>query len=264
MPSFATAKGHRRARRRLIVAGGVLLALCAAPVAFASPLFGGRRNPSYGSGYYRATSIVADTGPFGWATRQSNYGSGGAAIYGCRTGTLSTTPCLLADNLRNGPAFELISHGDLGGRILLTNHSGAPFTTNATGVATGLNANFLQGHQASDFITKQQQAADSAKLGGTPASGYVQKGSLMFAVVDAAGKLQANRGATATLKTAPTTYAVAFNGNISKCATTASPVGPALKDGSLGVAPDAKFPMNAVDVRAPSPLTQGFELQVVC
>lgn len=252
-----------RPRRRLVLAGGVALVLCAAaPVALARPLEAGHRNPHHGHGYLRTTAIIADTGPFGWATRQSNFGSGGAAIYGCRTGTLSDTPCLLADDLRTGPAFEFISHGAVGGHIVLADHHGAPFTTNATGVATGLNANYLQGHQASDFLGAKAQAADSAKLGGVAAAGYVKTGSLLFAVVAGNGTLGATRGATAAQATATDRYSVTFGANLSRCAVTATPA-TALSAGELGAAVDAGNP-NQVDVQSPAALPQGFQLQVVC
>jgi hypothetical protein len=147
--------------------------------------------------------------------------------------------------------------------ILLNNKKGAPLTTNATGVATGFNANFLQGRQASEFLGATAQAADSAKLGGQPASAYATTGQLLFAVVGQTGTLGANRDATASAQTGTLSYTVTFNVNVSKCSLTASPVGQALTTGAIGVAPDASNP-DVADVSAPSALPAGFNLQVIC
>jgi hypothetical protein len=250
--------------RRLTLTAGVLLAVVGAPLALANPIQGGSRNPStnQSSQYTSETQIIASNSTYG--TRQSNKGTGGGAIYGCRSAT-NGPPCINAVNLNTGQAFGFTSAGSLGGTITLKDTHGAPLTTNATGVAKGFNANFLQGKQATDFLGATAQAADSAKLGGQPASAYVQAGQLDFAVVSQAGTLGNNRGATAAAETSATnnTYTVTFNGNVSKCAYTASPGGAALTSGSIGVASDTTNP-NIVDVNAPGPLPGGFHLQVVC
>ena len=54
-----------------------------------------------------------------------------------------------------------------------------------------------------------------------------------------------------------------FTSNVSKCSYTASPTGPALASGSIGVAGDTSNP-DIVDVNAPAALPQGFHLQVIC
>jgi hypothetical protein len=261
--------------RRLAVAAGVITAVVAAPIAVASTVQGGVRNPVGGSNlaYSQSTQIIAATPGFG--TRLSNKGTGGGAIYGCRS-TIGGPACVEADNLNNGLAFDFIGKGTVGGTIHMSSDKAAPFTTNATGVATGLNANFLQGKQASAFLGATAQAADSAKLGGVAASGYVQTSQLpsqlstyatqtqlMFAVVTQNGSLGVTRGATASLATSATSYKVTFGNNVSKCAYTASPTGAALTSGSIGVAPDTGSP-TAVDVTAPAALPQGFNLQVIC
>jgi len=257
-------------RRRLALLGGVTASLIAAPIAIADTIQGGQRNPTNGStAYSQETEIIAASS--GWGTRQSNKGTGGGAIYGCRA-PAGGLACIEADNLNNGTAFDFISGGSVGGTIHLSNPSGAPFTTNATGVATGLNANYLQGKQASAFLGATAQAADSAKLGGVPASsyvqssqltGYAQTSQLMFAVVTANGSLAAHRGATTSAATGTTSYAVTFTSNVSACSYTASPTGPALTSGAIGVAGDTTNP-DVVDINAPAPLTQGFHLQVIC
>jgi hypothetical protein len=261
----------QRFNRRLALIAGVLIAVVAAPIAVASTIQGGVRNPVGGSNlaYSQSTQIIAATPGFG--TRLSNKGTGGGAIYGCRS-TVGGPPCVEADNLNNGLAFEFIAKGNVGGTIHMSSTKAAPFTTNATGMATGLNANYLQGRQASAFLGATAQAADSAKLGGVPATGYVQAsqlsayattGSLLFAVVSQNGSLGANRGATASSATSSTSYKVTFATGVSKCSFTASPAGPAQASGSIGVAPDTGSP-NVVDVSAPAALPLGFHLQVIC
>ena len=97
------------------------------------------------------TEIIADTSTYG--TRQSNKkdGDGGGAIYGCRSNP-GNEPCIRANNLKGGRAFEFVTVGKEAGRIEVGgDHTGAPFTTNATGVATGLNADQVDGKSATDF-----------------------------------------------------------------------------------------------------------------
>ena len=245
------------------LAGAILIA---APVAVAagggSAVRGGARNPSPNPSiaYTSETQIIAANSSYG--TRQSNKGTGGGAIYGCRS-LPGGPPCINAVNLNKGQAFGFTTAGSVGGTINLANTSGSPLTTNATGVAKGFNANFLQGKQATDFLGATQQATDSAKLGGQPASSYLTTGQLAFAVVSGSGTLTSSRGAQSASAGANNSYTVVFGANVSKCAYTASPVGGALTSGQIGVAPDAAN-ANAVDVNAPSALPGGFHLQVTC
>lgn len=197
----------------------------------------GIKNPPSG-GYYNTTQIWANNSS--WGTRQSNLGTGGAAIYGCRSpeGGLS---CLDADNLKGGTAFDFITTGKLGGTITVGSSTAAPFTTNGHGEATGLNANYLQGKTASEFATT---------------------GQLLFADVLPGPKLGATRGAT-TVTQKELLYTVTFGTtNVSQCSFTASPQGAGL-NGSLGVAA-APTGTSSVDVTAPSGFSGGFDLQVIC
>ncbi|MHB8492825.1 MAG: hypothetical protein ACYDA6_11525, partial [Solirubrobacteraceae bacterium] len=175
--------------------------------------------------------------------------------------------CLEAYNLSAGLAFMVNTAGNVGGEILLRNPNGAPFTTNAHGVAAGLNANYLEGRQASEFQLVGQPAANSNELAGQPASSYVSAGQLLSAEVLAGPKLQeGGRGATAVAEPSAGTYTytVTFGtANVSKCAYTASPVGAALTTGALGVEAAAGN-ASAVTVRAPSGFAGAFDLQVVC
>jgi hypothetical protein len=165
------------------------------------PIDGGRRNPSANQSlsYNRETEIIANVATYG--TRQSNKSSrGGGAIYGCRAAA-GANSCVRASNLSNGRAFSFSANsGTEVGRIDGPT-SAAPFTTSATGVATGLNADKVDGKDAADI------SADANR----------------FAVVNAAGTLGANRGATSASNPAGAgTYAVAFNSNISACALNAT------------------------------------------
>ena len=112
----------------------------------------GKRNPSpSGSRALKSeTEIIASNGTYG--TRQSNKkdGDGGGAIYGCRSST-GNEPCIRANNLKGGRAFEFETVGKEAGRIEVGDPTGAPFTTNATGTATGLNADKVDGKDGADL-----------------------------------------------------------------------------------------------------------------
>src|SRR3954462_15708871 len=133
----------------------------------------GKRNPSSNGGLAlnSETEIIANTSTYG--TRQSNKrnGDGGGAIYGCRSNP-GNEPCIRANNLKGGRAFEVVSIGKDAGRIEAGGDpTGAPFTTNATGVATGLNADQVDGKSATDFApaTSLSFAIVSDPGTGTPA-----------------------------------------------------------------------------------------------
>ena len=251
------------ARRRLALAAATTGLVLGTPAALGAPIQGGLRNPGANANvsYASTTQIIADNSS--WGTRQSNKGTGGGAIYGCRSVT-SGPPCIEAVNLNSGFAFNFVTSGMVGGTITLSNTAGAPLTTNATGVATGFNANFLQGKQASDFLGATQQATDSAKLGGVAAGSYAQ-GQLLFADVNSMGALTNTRGATAAglISGSTATYTVTFSSDVSKCSYTASPLGAAVVGGSIGVGPDQTNP-DVVDVNLPTAATSGFSLQVIC
>jgi hypothetical protein len=206
-------------KRIYVLASGIILAICIAPFAVAAtagnngkPLRGGARNPSDDTrqSFTRETEIIADSSSYG--TRQSNKSdNGGGAIYGCRSGeggsAKGNEPCIRANNLANGRAFEFVTNGPEVGRIESANTKAAPFTTNATGVATGLNADRVDGKSADDI----------AKGAVTDAQNLNQ-----FASVSAAGQLVAGRGAASAAKTADGTYQVKFTADVSKCAYTAT------------------------------------------
>jgi hypothetical protein len=142
----------------------------------------GVRNPSGGGAAAKETQIIARTGRDTYGTRQSNLGDGGGAIYGCRSSLdassaaaigdpAKSTPCLRVNNLRGGKAFDLQTNT---GRLIGVLQAGqslttakpdvAPFITNATGVAVGLNADRVDGLNAADIIA--QAAAAGGGAGG--------------------------------------------------------------------------------------------------
>lgn len=175
----------------------------------------GVRNPSGGEqrSLTRETEIIAQTNTYG--TRQSNKSdNGGGAIYGCRSKAGGTPagnePCVRSSNLADGNAFEFSTNGPLAGTINANGGDNAkPFTTNATGVATGLNADRVDSKSADDI----------SKDAVTEVTGKVR-----FAAVSAGGALAAQRGVASASKTATGTYSVVFNDDASSCAFSATQV----------------------------------------
>jgi hypothetical protein len=209
-------------------------------------IIGGARNPASGN-LTRETQVIADNGTYG--TRQSNTGTGGGAIYGCRSAA-GSEPCIRANNLTQGRAFEFETNGKEAGQITVKDAAGAPFATNATGKVTNLNADKLDDKDSSDFAVA---------------------GDLLFAAVNADGSLVAGaRGATAAAKSgsATQTYTITFDRDVSKCSYTASAVGGSTTFG-FGVQP-ASGNANAVEVDeaddagSPAGTGRGFHLQVNC
>jgi len=200
----------------------------------------GKRNPSPNAtrALSSETEIIADNGTYG--TRQSNKkdGDGGGAIYGCRSNA-GAEPCVRANNLKGGRAFEFETVGKEAGRIEVGDTTGAPFTTNATGTATGLNADKVDGKEAADFAA----SAD-----------------IKTASVNSAGVLQGGRGATAAaIETVPDTYRVTFDRDVSACTYTATPVG-----ASSGQTLAVQGGSNPANVRVDADSPTAFHLQVIC
>jgi hypothetical protein len=238
---------------RYILVGALALAIGIPSVAIGfgegRTMLLGKRNPSPNASraLNAETEIIASNGTYG--TRQSNKrdGDGGGAIYGCRSNP-GSEPCVRANNLKGGRAFEFDTVGKEGGRIEVGDPAGAPLTTNATGVATGFNADKVDGRDASDLAS--------------PAD-------MLFAAVNADGSLGAGGPeATASAKTdaAQQTYTVTFARDVSKCSSTANVVGNSA-DFSLGVEPGPAANQVRVDQRdVVDGNTNGrtFHLQVIC
>jgi len=231
---------------RYILVGALTLAIGIPSVAIGfgegRTMLLGKRNPSpNGSRALNAeTEIIASNGSYG--TRQSNKrnGDGGGAIYGCRSNP-GAEPCIRANNLKGGRAFEFETVGKEGGRIEVGDATGAPFTTNATGTATGLSADKVDGREAAEFASV---------------------GDFKTAVVNAAGNVVRGRGATSARRDAGTnTYIVTFDRDVSQCSWTATPTGSTTAQ-TLSIQGGGN-PSN-VRVDADQGDTTGFHLQVVC
>src|SRR5437764_3520096 len=220
-------------RRLWILASAALLAVCVAPFALAAgegrPLNGGARNPSnnQSQSYTRETEIIANNSTYG--TRQSNKSAnGGGAIYGCRSGEGGTPkgnkPCIRAFNLNKGLAFEFQTGGTNGGTITVGNggDSTTPLTTNATGVATGLNADRVDSKSAADIVSDAQAQNRFAQVGSD-------------------GKLGNDRGVASSARDSAGTYTVVFAADVSKCAYNATVIDSGTAPGFASVqAVDAK------------------------
>ena len=181
----------------------VALALIVAPFAVGADGDPMRVGAGNSAGVNETRIIAQNVGTY--ATRQSNNkeGDGGSATYGCRS-TLGNEPCLFVFALRTTRAFEFRSRGNEGGRILVfgdtsNSDNNRPFTTNATGVATGLNADEVDGRSAADLQPR-------------------------VAVVAANGALDParSRGVASVDKGNAGDYVVNFSSDISMCAYTAT------------------------------------------
>jgi hypothetical protein len=151
---------------RYAVVSSIFLALLIAPFAVAdngdSMVAGGRTT------FTGITRVLGNSSTY--ATQQSNLnnGDGGAARYGCRSNP-GREFCLLSKNLGGGGAFRFqAANSELGGTIEVEPPAGKkpedvkPFTTNAKGVATGLNADQVDGQSAEDIL-KAAAAAQAAQ-----------------------------------------------------------------------------------------------------
>ena len=263
---------ERSPRTRSVLLATGLLVVAISPFAIAAtgdPLLQGKRNGTT----VRETEIISKVDSTiavkgGYSTRQSNLSSsGGGAIYGCRSqaggsGAKPTpqNPCIRANNLSKGLAFELQStDGVLGGTISVANggDNTKPFTTNATGVASGLNADRVDGKDAEDLAKDALTAMQTL----TP-----------FVQVSDGGTAGQSRGIAATNGvTNPAglgTYGIVFSGDLSKCALSATISGTAPGQVTVTptVAPDKKT--TGVDVRTFNgtgvAADRGFHLSAIC
>ena len=203
---WRTSAGSPRTRSVVVAAG--LLAVVVSPFAVAAtgdPLREGARNGTATRETQiiaRIDSTTARTG--GYSTRQSNLStSGGGAIYGCRSGLGSSAstppqnPCVRANNLAGGQAFEFNSVGGVQAGTITVGSGGdtrKPFTTNATGVATGLNADRVDGLSADEIVAAAVNQVNSTTPAQSPVksrwfllggNGQILKQSGGFKIVDA-------------------------------------------------------------------------------
>jgi len=204
----------RAPRTRSVVAATGLLVICVAPFASArtgGPLREGVRNGTTTSETQVISNIGSAPGPTGgYSTRQSNLSnSGGGAVYGCRSQVGGSAakprpqnPCLRANNLNTGYAFEFnASDGPIAGLISAGagGDSKKPFVTNATGIATGLNADRVDGLDAAAIIAAARAKAgmDADTVDGANASDL----KVRWALVDESGDIiEQSGGFTLTSK----------------------------------------------------------------
>ncbi len=245
---------------RYILVGALALAIGIPSVAIGfgegRSMLLGKRNPSPNASraLNAETEIIASNGTYG--TRQSNKrdGDGGGAIYGCRSNP-GAEPCVRANNLKGGRAFEFATVGKEAGYIQVGDTTAPPFSTNATGKVANLDADKVDGKDSTEFASA---------------------GDLGFASVKADGTFVAGRGATASALTNPATntYTVTFNKDVSKCSFTANAVGTSSANG-FGVSPVAGTPTQvqvdqqndaADDSDAATDENRGrdFHLQAIC
>lgn len=160
----------RRVRGRPVAVGVLIAAaLIASPFAVAGTgdvLREGQRNGTSSKETQIIGKLNARQPTGGYVTRQSNLKTGiragGAAIYGCRSPQGGSgegrAPCLRANNQAGGFAFEFATaDGGIGGFFSVGDptipNPGKPFTTNANGVASGLNADRVDSLEGADLVT---------------------------------------------------------------------------------------------------------------
>ena len=252
-PAAATTPARRRRlplankspRTRSVLLATGLLVVGISPFAIAKTgdvLREGARNGTTTKETEIISNIPSTTGlKGGYSTRQSNLSAdGGGAIYGCRSRAGGSAakpkpqnPCLRANNLSTGLAFELnATNGDLGGLFSVGagGDSKKPFITNATGVASGLNADRVDGLDAAQIIAaaRVKTGLDADTLDGRDSADLLPR----FAQVTAGGTAGETRGVPAngvTHVALSGVYAVVFTGDLGKCALSAT-----LTDAALG------------------------------
>jgi len=250
----------RLSTRVAAVACGMAMTAVAVPQALASGEGTnaklGVRNPSSGNLTVQ-TQIIASNN--NWGTRQSNKGTGGGAIYGCRSAP-GAESCVRAVNLQNGLAFSFQANsGNTVGSFQVgttgaINPNAVPFTTNASAMVTNLNANLLGGLTASQI---ESQAVSTANTAAQALSS--------IAAVSAAGALQKARGATASTAGTSGTYIVTFGASIANCvyqATVNGAGGAGFATATEATATTVSVQTFAAGATTPSPLP--FYLTVNC
>jgi hypothetical protein len=272
----------RAPRTRSVIAATGVLVICIAPFAAARTGRDLREGVRNGTAT-KETQIIgklrsSTTTTGGYVTRQSNLSTdGGGAVYGCRSkagGSAATprpqNPCIRANNLSTGFAFEFnASNGDVGGLFSVGagGDTKKPFTTNATGVATGLNADRVDNLDAAQIVAaaRAKTGLDADTVDGKDSTDLLPR----FAQVTSAGTLGETRGVPATggLTHAGTgVYVVTFTGDLSKCAVSATLTGATF--GEITATPAVVGANTAVTVRTAgsggTPADHDFHTQVTC
>ncbi|HEU0019116.1 MAG TPA: hypothetical protein VFQ14_02370 [Thermoleophilaceae bacterium] len=238
----------------------IVLALVISPFAVAQStgLIGGKRNPKSGA-FTAETKVIASND--NWGMRYSNraVGGGGGLLFGCRSDPGGTPqknyPCARSRNVANGLAFEFLTAGSLVGTIEAGKggDNTKPFTTNATGVATGLNA-------------ERVGSKTPAQLTSDAVSAVQQTQS--FARVSVAGTSIAARGVSAVTHPSTGTYTVTFEKAVNACALTATQSATGTDVGTIGtqVGADNKTVTVTTLGLLPSPelADRAFDISAVC
>lgn len=208
----------------LVLGAAAVIGIAGSSIAGAAgegdPVKIGQRNPVVGAAA-KESQIIASTGLNTYGTRQSNLGKGGGAIYGCRSALGAnaadpkvTTPCVRVNNLAGGEAFQFQSNiGPVigviqsGGNFAVPNPKAAPFITNATGLAAGLNADKLDGRDAEQIIAEARATNPAATAP-----------SFAFGQVGPTGTVEASRsqGLAQGQVTRPAPGVYCFNGLASR------------------------------------------------
>jgi hypothetical protein len=195
-----------------VLISALVLALLVSPFAIASgegdPILGGKRNPSpnRSTALTAETEILTENGTYG--TRQSNKkgGDGGGAIYGCRSAP-GREPCVRANNLKDGRAFEFETNGAQGGFIEVgtttPNPNAVPFNTNAAGQVANLNADRVDNLHAQEIVGQA-------------------RAHTLWAVLSETGTLSRKSGATAASHLTVGEYEVVFERDVTACAYSAN------------------------------------------
>jgi len=231
----------RAPRTRSVIAATGVLVICITP--FAAARTGGNLREGVRNGTaVKETQIIGNlrsttTPTGGYVTRQSNLSTdGGGAVYGCRSkagGSAATpkpqNPCIRVNNLSTGFAFEFnASGGDSAGLITVGTGGDAkkPFTTNATGVATGLNADRVDSLDAAQIIAlaRAKTGLDADTVDGLDSADlrprFAQVAGTPTAALGETRGVASTGGLTHVAGTG--IYAVLFNGDLSKCAIAAT------------------------------------------
>lgn len=246
-------------RVRSVLGAAIVLAVVISPFAVAQTtgLIGGKRNPRSGA-FKTETKVIASND--NWGMRYSNraVGGGGGLLFGCRSEPGGTPqgnyPCARSRNVANGLAFEFLTAGPLVGTINAGRggDNTKPFTTNATGVATGLNAERVGSK------TPAQLTSDAVSA---------VQGTLSFARVSVSGTSIAARGVSAVAHPSTGTYNVTFATPVNACALTATQSATGTDVGTIGTqvgADNRTVTVTTLSLLPPELADRAFDVSAVC
>jgi hypothetical protein len=247
-------------RTKTVLGAAFVLAVVISPFAVAqtSSLIGGKRNPRVGA-YDTETKVIATNDTWGMRYSNRTVGGGGGVLFGCRSEPGGTPqrnyPCARSRNVADGLAFEFLTAGSVVGTISSGRggDSTKPFTTNATGVATGLNAERVGSK------TPAQLTSDAVSA---------VQGTLSFARVSAEGGSVAARGVSGVSHPATGSYTVTFANPVNACALTATQSAEGTDVGTVGTQLAADNRTVTVTTLSllpgPAPADRAFSISAVC